>query len=135
MKKWLKIIISADFFIMLSMGMITPIYAIFVEKIGGDILDASGAWAIFAFTSGILMYLIGKWEDRKKHHAKMLFLGYFLRSVSFLGYFFVQNTLQLFGIQLILGLSIAITDLLLMLYIQNILIRENLLQNGKYGEE
>jgi len=108
MRKWLKILLAADFFLILGFGMITPIYAIFVEQIGGNILDASGAWAIFSFTSGILMYLIGKWEDKDKHYAKMLFIGYILRGVAFLGYFFVQNTYHLFGVQLILGLAGAV---------------------------
>ncbi|MBW2977162.1 MFS transporter [Candidatus Woesearchaeota archaeon] len=110
MKRWLKVLLTADFFALLAIGMITPIYAIFVEEIGGDILDASGAWALFAITSGILMYLIGKWEDRGKHYAGMLFFGYLLRSFAFLGYFFVQNTMQLFGVQIILGLSVAVTN-------------------------
>ena len=91
MNKFLKILLGADFFIILGMGMITPIYAIFVEQIGGSILDAGSAWAIFAFTSGILMYLIGRWEDRKRHYAKMLFFGYLLRSLAFLGYFFLSK--------------------------------------------
>ncbi|MBW2999184.1 MFS transporter [Candidatus Woesearchaeota archaeon] len=107
MRKWLKILLAADFFLILGMGMITPIYAIFVEQIGGDILDASGAWAIFALTAGSLMYLIGKWEDRKKHYAKMLFYGYLLQAIAFLGYFFVQNTTHLFGVQILIGLSTA----------------------------
>ncbi len=109
MRSLLKLLLAADFFALLGMGMITPIYAIFVEQIGGDILDASGAWAIYAFVSGILMYIIGKWEDRRKHYARMLLAGYLLRSLAFLSYFFVQNTIQLFGVQIILGLSLAVT--------------------------
>jgi len=92
------------------MGMIGPIYAIFVEQIGGDILDASVAWAAFAFTSGILMYVIGRWEDRHKHYARMLVFGYLIRAFAFLGYFFVQNTYQLFGVQILLGLGGAISE-------------------------
>lgn len=108
MKRWLKVLLFGDSFFMLSMGMITPIYAIFVERIGGDILDASGAWAAFALSSGVLMYILGRWEDRHKHFASLACLGYLLRSLAFLGYFFVENTLGLFIVQIVLGVSGAI---------------------------
>ncbi len=108
MKKWLKVLLAADFFIILAMGMIAPIYAVFVENIGGDILDAGSTWAIFALTAGILVYIIGKWEDKDKHYAKMLFVGYSLRSLGFVGYMFVQNTYQLFAVQVLFGISMAV---------------------------
>lgn len=109
MKKWLRILLFADFFMLLAMGMLTPIYAIFVERIGGDILAASGAWAIFTFTSGFFIWVFGKWEDRIKHLEKMIFLGYLLRCIAFLGYFFVANKYHLFGIQTLLGIGIALS--------------------------
>jgi len=107
MKKWLKILLVADAFMYLAAGMFEPIYAIFVEKIGGDILTASGAWAAFTFTSGFLIWLFGKWEDRVKHLEKMIFLGYALRSCAFLGYFFVANKFHLFAVQILLGIGLA----------------------------
>lgn len=110
MRRLLKILLAADFFMLLAMGMLVPIYAIFVEQIGGDILDASGAWAAFALSAGILMYVIARWEDKKKHYKKMLLTGYILRSIGFLGYFFVSNTNELFAVQILLGISFAITD-------------------------
>lgn len=108
MNKWIKTLLAADFFVLMGMGMITPIYALFVDEIGGGILEASISWAVFSFTAGVLMYLIGKWEDRKKNYAKMLFLGYLLRAFAFLGYLFVKTPLELFGVQILLGLSLAI---------------------------
>ena len=109
MKKWLKILLFADLFSMVGMAMITPIYAIFVQQIGGDILDASSAWATFAFVSGILMYLIGKWEDRKKYHQQTLVAGYGLQAIGFLGYLYVGSVAQLLIVQSILGIATAIS--------------------------
>ena len=79
MKKWLKVLLVADFFMLVGTGMFAPIYAVFVQKIGGDMLDAGWAWACFALTSGVLMYLIGCWEDKTKHQAK-----HPLRRINFL---------------------------------------------------
>ncbi len=88
--------------------MIVPIYAIFVERIGGSILEASGAWAVFALTAGILMYLIGRWEDRHKHHLKMLFFGYLITAFAFLGYIFISSPAELLVLQIIAGIGSAI---------------------------
>ena len=76
MKRGTKILLWADGFATLALGMLGPIYALFVEQIGGDILDAG--WAFFAFmiTSGIVMFLISKWEDRFKHKSKLVVVGY-----------------------------------------------------------
>jgi predicted MFS family arabinose efflux permease len=108
MNKYLRSLLIIDFFGTLSVGMIIPIYAIFVEKIGGDILDASGTWAVFAMASGILMYLIGNWEDKNKHYAKMMSFGYLISGFCFLGYLFVETTMHLFILQMFLGIGVAI---------------------------
>jgi MFS family permease len=96
---------------LMAIAMLTPIYAIFVQDIGGDILSASGAWALFTLTSGVLILLFGRLEDKasKKgiQHQKFITLGYFIRSLAFIGYFFVTNTFQLFAVQVLLGIGFA----------------------------
>jgi len=109
-KRGLKVLLFSDAFINLALGMIGPIYAIFVEKIGGDILDASWAYFTYMFTAGFVMYLISKWEDRSKHKEKLIILGYALTSVGCLSYIFVYNQMTLFTTQVILGISIAILN-------------------------
>ncbi|MFA5889271.1 MAG: MFS transporter [Candidatus Paceibacterota bacterium] len=108
MKNGLKVLLYSDGFANLALGMIGPIYAIFVEQIGGDILDASWAYFTYMFTSGVVMYLISKWEDRSKHKEKLVFYGYLLTSLGCLLYIFVYNQTTLLITQVILGLSMAI---------------------------
>ncbi len=107
MKRGLKFLLIADAWATLALGMLGPIYAIFVEEIGGDILDASWAFFTFTLTSGILIFLIGKWEDRFKHKEKLVLLGYILISIGTLGYIFVFNQLSLLIVQAILGVAVA----------------------------
>ena len=71
--------------------MLGPIYAIFVQEIGGDILAAGSAWATFMITSGIGIFLMGKLVDKIQREKPILMLGYALASLGFLGYFFVSN--------------------------------------------
>ena len=110
MKRGIKILLLADGFATLALGMIGPIYALFVEQIGGDILDAG--WAFFAFmiTSGIVMLLISRWEDRFKHKSKLVVAGYGLTALGCLSYIFVYNQLTLIITQVILGLSVAVLN-------------------------
>jgi MFS family permease len=98
----------SDAWAALAIGMIGPIYAIFVERIGGDILDASWAYFAFMITTGAIIYLIGHWEDRIKHKQKFVVLGYGLKALGCLSYLFVYNQITLIITQIILGLSEAI---------------------------
>lgn len=108
MKRGLKVLLYSDGFANLALGMIGPIYAIFVVEIGGDILDASWAYFTYMFTSGFVMYLISRWEDRFKHKEKLVILGYILTNLGCLMYLFVYNQETLLVTQVILGLSMAI---------------------------
>jgi MFS family permease len=110
MKRGLKILLYSDAFISLALGMIGPIYAIFVEKIGGDILDASWAYFAYMFTAGIVMYLISNFEDRSKHKEKFIIVGYILTNIGCFFYIFVYNQFTLMLTQIVLGLSVAILD-------------------------
>jgi len=92
----------------LSLGMLGPIYAIFVQDIGGDILDASWAYFAFMITTGVILYLISKWEDKVKHKEKLITIGYSLTSLGVLSYVFVNNQTTLIITQIILGVAEAI---------------------------
>ncbi len=110
MKRGLKILLIAEAWAVLALGMIAPIYAIFVEKIGGDILDASWAYFAFMFTSGAVIFLISHWEDKVRHKEKLIMLGYVLTSVGCLLYIFVENQFALMVTQVLLGLAVAVKD-------------------------
>lgn len=90
-------------------GLFFPIFAIFSANIGGDITDAGIAAAIFAFVTSVLEYPIGKLID--KYREKVFIVSdYFLEAIVFVGYIFVQNTFQLFALQVLLGIANAIGD-------------------------
>ena len=108
MKKGLKFLLVSDALSTFALGMIGPIYAIFIEGIGGDILDASWAYFTFTLTSAITIYLIGKWEDHIMHKEKLVAFGYFLTAIGCLGYVFVSNQMELLMVQVVLGIAVAV---------------------------
>lgn len=110
MRRTIKILLLVSALFSLATGLFGPIYAVFVEQIGGDLLDAGGAYAAFSISAGILLLLASKWEDRVKHQEKLVILGYFLNCLGFAGYLFVSNPLELFVVQAIFGISTAITN-------------------------
>ncbi len=108
MRKGLKFLLHMDAWATLAMGMLGPIYAIFVEEIGGDILDASWAYFAFMLTTGVVMFFVGRWEDKVKHKEKLITLGYALSALGALAYFFVNSQFDLVITQIIVGLSEAV---------------------------
>ena len=108
MHKQLKLFLTAHSFFGLAAGMFYPIYAIYVQRIGGDLLDAGTAWSIFMIISGVGILFMGKIQDKLKHDKSVMILGYLTMSLAFLGYYFVSNVNQLFLVQVILGISTVI---------------------------
>ena len=108
MNKELKILLLSSVLFTLAGGMFGPIYAIFVEGIGGDLLTAGAAYSIFAIVSGILIFFISRWEDHVKKQEILVVCGYALNCIGFFGYLITKNPLDLFIVQIIFGAGCAI---------------------------
>jgi len=107
MRQIIKILLLSDIMFMIAGGMLGPVYAIYVQNIGGNLLTAGGAWAAFAFSTGILILLMGKLEERK-NKIMMVITGSTIKAAAFVGYIFVSNPLELFAVQILLGIGVAI---------------------------
>lgn len=105
MHKAIKILISASLFYNFAGGLFGPIYAIFVERIGGDILTASSAIALYNIVMGILLLIFGKMED-KINKRKVVVLGYFLSAIGMTGYLFISQPWHLFLVQIMLSFGV-----------------------------
>jgi len=108
MRKELKILLFASALFTISGGLLGPIYAVFVEQIGGDLLTAGGSYSAFAISMGAIIFFISRWEDHVKHQEKMVIIGLTLSSLGFFGYLLVQSPIHLFIIQAILGIGGAV---------------------------
>lgn len=108
MRREFKIVLATSAMFGLAGGMFGPIYAVFVEEIGGDLLTAGSAYALFAISTGVLMLFTAKLEDRSKHKEKFFIIANILGSIGILGYLFISKPIHLFVVQIILGISDAI---------------------------
>lgn len=89
-------------------GMLGPLFSVFAEKVGGDILDITWAWATYLIMTGLMYILVGKLINGKPYKEKVLVAGYGLNALLTFGYLFVSNPLQLFFVQAGLGIAEAI---------------------------
>jgi hypothetical protein len=89
-------------------GMLGPLYALFAERIGGDILEITWAWATFLIITGVFYIVIGKLINGKPYISKVMVAGYALNAFFTFGYLFVSSPLHLFIVQAGLGISEAI---------------------------
>lgn len=88
-------------------GMFGPLFVIFAERIGGDILDVSWAWATYLILGGLLHIVIGRITDTHDNKEKIMVFGYALNALFTFGYLFISTPWHLFVIQAGLGIAAA----------------------------
>jgi MFS family permease len=107
LNKPLRILLVNDTLVLVAASMIVPIYAVYVDEIGGDILDAGLAAGVFAGVAGVTALIAGRLSDRVRHQGRIVGMGYLLSGVGFLLYAFVSSMWQLLAVQVLIGLAQA----------------------------
>ena len=104
----IRILLSTNALILIAGSMLGPIYAIFVENIGGDLLDISIISSGFWLISGITTILIGRLADEIREGELIIVFGYLLMGVGFILYTFVDTVFSLFLVGVLIGFAEAI---------------------------
>ena len=96
-------------------GMLGPLFAVFAQRVGGNILDVTSAWAIFLVVTGVSIIFVGRFSDaaarRRKHGREyVLILGCALNTICTFGYLFVSGPTGLFIVQAGLGFTLALSS-------------------------
>lgn len=105
--KALRILLITNGLILLSGAMFGPIYALFVEEIGGDLLSAGLTGGIFALAAGLTTLVAGRYADKFKRDEYIVAGGYALLGIGFLLYTAVHSLLFLFAVQILIGFAEA----------------------------
>lgn len=106
--KAIRILLLTNGLILMAAAMLGPIYALFVEEIGGDLLDASLAGSVYALMAGVTVLVTGKYADKVKDKKKIVAAGYFVMGLGYLLYTQVSSIYFLLFVQVIIGLGEAI---------------------------
>ena len=75
LNKKIKILLYAGNIWYFGEGMLGPLFAIFTQKIGGDILHISWAWATYLILAGLLYIVVGKVIDKYDNKEKTMVIG------------------------------------------------------------
>lgn len=109
LNKTAKILLISSSLWYFGEGLFGPLFAIYAEKIGGDLLDITWAWAAYLIATGIFYFLVGKFMNKSDYKKQVMIFGYGLNALLTFGYIFVHNTQQLFMIQIGLGIAEALS--------------------------
>ncbi|MCU0660258.1 MAG: MFS transporter [Candidatus Pacebacteria bacterium] len=101
-----RILIIADNLWLFGEGMFGPLFAVFAEHIGSDLLDISWAWATYLIINGILVIVFGKISS-SIGVRRLLVGGYYLNAIVTFGYLFVDSAVDLLLVQAGLGIAAA----------------------------
>jgi len=105
--KALRILLLTNALILIAGAMIAPIYALFVEGIGGSLIDASLTGGVFALAAGIATLMAGKIADKIKRDELIVAGGYLTMGLGFFSLIFVKSIWALFLVQAVIGFAEA----------------------------
>jgi MFS family permease len=99
--------ISNSIFVFASM-LLGPLYAVYVQKIGGGVLLVSISTGVFYVSTAVFLIFVARWGDRVREKEFMLMTSYIIRGFAFLSYIFINSSLMLVVLQVIFGLGAAL---------------------------
>ena len=108
MNRFTKVLMTGSLLWYFGDGMLGPLFVVFAERIGGNILEIAWAWAIYLFVTGISMIFVGKLSDNKIRKEVLLIAGYSLNAVFTFAYLLVSSPWHLFVLQAGLGVAWAL---------------------------
>lgn len=105
-----RLLLSAYSVSMFSEWVLLPIYAVFVQKIWWDILDASWAMAVFLISQWIFTIIIQRLKWTYKHHITMMIVWWTIWLIGIALYLAVSSIRMLFITQILVAMGNAIAD-------------------------
>ena len=106
--KAIRSMLFSDSLMLIATAMLGPLYAIFVEEIGGNLLDAGITFAVFSFVAGVVILISGALSDKVKEVELIIVVGYAVTAIGFFSYIFVDNMTSLMVAQVIVGIGTAV---------------------------
>ncbi len=110
MNKTLWLLLFSDIFILTGFGLIQPILAIFINDkiVGGSILTAGIAGAIFFIVKALVQLPFAKYVDSHRNKRKWLLIGTALIIAVPILYILARNIIVIYIAQAIYGISSGI---------------------------
>lgn len=104
----IKMLLLTQSFVLIAGAMLGPVYALFIEELGGDLYDAGLIFATFAFFAGVTVLLTGKILDKIKNTQMIVIIGSVIMGIGFSLYIFAHSIQVLIFVEMLLGIGEAI---------------------------
>lgn len=101
----LRALLLSNSIVLISLAMLVPVYALFVQQVGGGALSAGLTAGALGLASAVSALLSGKYIDKIQpvNTRYVLAVGWALIGCSMLLYLFVHSIAALFVVQLLAG--------------------------------
>lgn len=109
MKNYTLLLMSYSFS-SFSGGILGPIYAYFVLKVGGGILETAGAMAAFSIAGGITTFIVTRLNSSQRFNLWLLGIGWFFWVLSVTSYGFIDSVPKLLLAEILSGLGSAFSS-------------------------
>ena len=109
-KQYLYLITLAYACATFGSGLLLPIYAFFVQKIGGGIVETSWAIALFSIVMGVTILAIAQTKWSHVYRKECLLVGWFIWLLGLILYCYIRDITMLFIAQILNGLGNALSS-------------------------
>ena len=92
----------------LAGSLLSPLYAVYVEKFQSGVMWISISWSVFLVSTTIFIFVLSRMGDKVKDKRHLLLGGYFVRGVAWLLFVFADSIFMLLVLQSLLGLGEAL---------------------------
>lgn len=108
MNKSLKLLLTINSIFVLAGNLLGPLYAVFIEGLGGSIAVVSGTWSVMLLTTTLVNFVLIRYGDRVKEHEYFLITGFVFRAIAWIGFVYAHNLTTIIALQVIIGLGEAV---------------------------
>ena len=105
LSKVAKILLIASSLWYFGEGLFGPLFAVFAEKVGGDLLDITWAWSAYLVVVGIMYVIVGKSLQKSPYKEEVMVFGYALNTIFTFCYLAVHSPFALFWVQVGTGFA------------------------------
>ncbi len=107
MKPQAHVLLWSNYFWSFSTGLLGPLFAVFTERIGGDIFDIAWVWSVYLVATGVGIVAVGYLADWLRSHRLFCVIGYAIETIAMFSYLAVGNPYELMMVQILhaIGLS------------------------------
>lgn len=108
MNKSLKLLLAINSIFVLAGNLLGPLYAVYIEGLGGSIAVVSGTWSVMLLTTTLVNFILIRYGDKIKEHEYLLIFGFIFRAIAWIGFVYAPSITAIILLQIVIGAGEAV---------------------------